>query len=405
MKTYKYKALSKDGAKVNGVIDAVDEYAAVEKIRVDSPVVLEITEVEEDKGIMKFLNADLGAKKVDYKALSVMCSQFSIILQSGVAIDHAIRMIGEQTEDKRLKKMLEKSAEDVAQGTPMSTAFERNYPTLPVLFIETIRAGEMSGTIGHSFATLQKYYEKSYQLNQKIRSATSYPLFVLVVAIVVLIIIMGFVMPTFTSIFDDLGAEIPVMTQILIAISNFFARWWWLMLLVVAVLIIGINMWKHTEKGLEKWSLWMLKMPVFGNINNLQACTEFSTTMAALLEAGMGVADSLEVTSKCMSNHKHQVQVHGMVEKIQTGHTLGEVMREEGYFPQVLNEMTAVGEETGELATTLSTIGDYYTNEYNYATNRAIAKLEPTLLIVMAIFAGFIVISLYLPMFTMYDAM
>lgn len=405
MNTYKYSAISKDGAKVNGFLEAVDEYTAVSKIKLECPVVLSVEELKEQSGLAKLLNADIGGKKVDIKALSVMCSQFSIILSSGVPVDAAIRMIASQTVDKKLKTMLEKAAEDVAQGSTMSDAFARNYPQLPVLFIETVRAGEISGTIDRSFATLQKYYEKNYQLSAKIRQATSYPLFVLAVAVVVLIVIMGFVMPKFTSMFDELGASIPPMTKVLILVSNFFAKWWLLILFIIALLVILVEVWKHSDKGLYQWAELCLRFPVIGPINNLQACTEFSSTMSALLEAGMGVADSLEVTSKCMSNALHQKNVHGMVEKVQTGHMLGDVMKESGYFPQVLNEMTAVGEETGELAGTLSVIGDYYTNEYNFATQKAISKLEPTLLIFLALFAGFIVIALYLPMFTMYDAM
>lgn len=405
MNTYKYSAISKDGAKVHGFLEAVDEYTAVSKIKLECPVVLSAEELKEQSGLSKFLNADIGGKKVDIKALSVMCSQFSIILSSGVPVDAAIRMIASQTVDKKLKTMLEKAAEDVAQGSTMSDSFARNYPQLPVLFIETVRAGEISGTIDRSFATLQKYYEKNYQLSAKIKQATSYPLFVLAVAVVVLIVIMGFVMPKFTSMFDELGASIPAMTKVLILVSNFFAKWWLLILFIIALLVILVEVWKHSDKGLYQWAELCLKFPVIGPINNLQACTEFSSTMSALLEAGMGVADSLEVTSKCMSNALHQKNVHGMVEKVQTGHMLGDVMKESGYFPQVLNEMTAVGEETGELAGTLGVIGDYYTNEYNFATQKAISKLEPTLLIFLALFAGFIVIALYLPMFTMYDAM
>ena len=405
MNTYKYSALSPDGAKVNGVVDAVDEYAAVRRIKTDCPVVLSISEVKEQAGVVKFLNADIGGKKVDLKSLSVMCSQFHIIMGSGVPVDAAIRMIAQQTVDKNLRRMLEKSADDVSQGTPMSVAFSKNYPQLPTLFIETVRAGEISGTIDRSFGTLEKYYEKTYKLQQKVKAALSYPLFVLGVAIVVLIVVMGSVMPTFTSIFKDLGADLPMITVVLISITNFFQKWWALILAVIALAIILLEVWKHSDQGRLQWAKFVLRAPVFGNINNLQACTEFATTMATLLEAGMGVDDSLDVTSKCMSSAYHQDQVHSMVEQVQTGAPLGQIMKNNGYFPQVLNEMTAVGEETGELAKTLSVIGDYYTNEYNFATNKAVSKLEPALLIVLALFAGFIVIALYLPMFTMYNAM
>lgn len=403
MISYKYTAQSRDGARVSGVLEAVDEYAAVASIKQEYPIVLSISEVKQG-GLSGILNKEINTK-IDHKALSVMCSQFSIILTSGVAIDRAIMIVAEQTRDKKLKKMLTSSAKDVAQGSTMADAFEKNCPQMPVVFIETIRAGELSGTIDHAFATLQDYYEKSYKVTQKIKQAMSYPIFVMVVAVIVIAIVMIFVMPTFISTFNDLGGELPTMTVVLIHISNFFAKWWPIILAVILTAIVGFKIAVSTEKGRLWWAKHKLTSPITGNINTLQGATQFATTMAALTQAGMTVSDSLRITAKVMDNYALQRDVAPMAEQVETGHTLGEVIKESKYFPQVLDEMTAVGEDTGELGKTLTTIGDYYTNEYNYAVQKAISKIEPTMLIIMAVIAGFIVISLYLPMFTMYNYM
>ena len=403
MITYKYTAMSKDGAKVTGVVNAIDEYSAVDRIKAKYPVVVKVEEVN-DTLWNRLMNVELGPK-FDEKALSVMCSQFSIVLNSGVPIDTCLNMIAAQTKDKKLKKMLEMSAEDVAQGTPIATAFEKNYPDLPITFLETIRAGEISGTLGDSFASLQTFYEQSYQLNQKVKSAMSYPLFVLGVGVIVLIVIMAFVMPTFVSMFDDLGGELPGITKFLISVTNFFQKYWLIMILVIIVGIIVFKVYTGTEKGKEQWARFLLKAPVIGNLNTLQGSTEFASTMATLLKAGLTVGDALEVTSKVMSNYVLSKEVHSMVEKIATGQELSNIMKQSEYFPQVLKEMTGVGEKTGELESTLETIAAYYTNEYNYAVSAAIAKLEPAMLIFLALFAGFIVIALYLTMFTMYSYM
>ena len=177
------------------------------------------------------------------------------------------------------------------------------------------------------------------------------------------------------------------------------------MILVFVVIYIIFKVYTKSDKGRIEWGKFMLKVPVLGNLNTLQGATEFASTMATLLKAGLTVGDALEVTSKVLSNPALAEDVHGMVEKVATGQELGNIMRQNQYFPQVLKEMTAVGEKTGELEKTLETIADYYTNEYDYAVSQAIAKLEPTMMIFLAIFAGFIVIALYLPMFTMYDMM
>ncbi|MDD6350787.1 MAG: type II secretion system F family protein [Lachnospiraceae bacterium] len=405
MKTYRYTGLSEGGAKVSGVVDALDEFAAVNQIKPTCPIITDIKEVKEVTGPFAFLFSDIGGKKLNQKSLSVMCNQFAIILSSGVPVDDAMRLVSTQTEDKVLKKILMRSAEDISHGSSVADAFVKNGANLPQLFIETIRAGEISGTLVHSFQTMAEYYEKAYKMRQKIKTTMTYPIFVLIIAVVVLIVVIGFVMPTFTRIFESLNADLPMQTVILINISHFFAKWWWVIAAVIVGLLLVLHFWKKSDAGKEKWAVFLLHAPGIGKINNLQACTEFSTTMSALLSSGMSVADSLEITSKCMTNEYHKRNVFSMVELIRTGHTLGEVMKTKGYFPDVLNEMTSVGEETGELSKTLKVIGDYYSNEYDYATKQALARLEPALLVFLALFAGYIVISLYLPMFTMYNNM
>lgn len=401
MTTYKYVAMSPDGAKVTGIVNAVDEFTAVEMIKAKCPVILEVKEVKEKKSI---LDMEIGPK-YDAKALSIMCNQFAIVLSSGVTVDNCLTMIAQQTKDKRLKKMLLSSAEDVALGTSIALSFEKNYPGLPVTFIETIRAGEASGTLDKSFESLASFYEKSYGFTQKVKSAMSYPLFVMGVAVVVLIVIMAFVMPTFTSMFTELGGELPGITKALVGMTDFFQRYWLAILAIIILAIVGFKLYQKNENGRLKIAQLALKLPVFGNLNSLQAATEFSSNMATLLGAGLTISDALAVTSKVMSNYAISEEVKAMGEKIKTGAELGTVIKKSEYFPDVLKEMTAVGERTGEMEKTLQTISVYYSSEYNYAVTKAISKLEPAMLVFLALFAGFIVIALYLPMFTMYNMM
>lgn len=404
MRSFKYSALSRDGAKVNGVMDAIDEYSAVDKIKVDCPVVLSIQPVKTG-GVYDMLNADVGSRKADAKALSIMCSQFSVIISSGIAIDDCLSMIAAQTEDKKLKKMLNLSAEDVSQGIPLASAFEKNYPDLPILFTETIRAGEISGTLESAFNSLYEYYKKSNIVSQKTKSAMAYPSFVIAVAVVVMIIIMVKVIPTFTSMFKDFGAELPLPTKILIAITEWFQSWWLVFVGILAALYVAFKIWTRSDKGKLQWSKFVLNMPTFGNIQRLNAAQQFSTSMASLIGSGLSVAESLAITSKCLDSYAASREVEAMSEKIETGSALSEVIKKSEYLPDVLKEMTGVGERTGELEKTLSTVGTYYIQETDYATQRMLSKLEPTMLIIIAIIAGFIVISIYLPMFTMYNYM
>ncbi len=401
MNSYKYNALSADGAKVKGIIEAVDEYQAVDKIKEKCPIVISVDEVKNTK-MNSVLNNELG-KKVDSKALSVMCSQFAIILEAGTPLNKTIKMIASQTEDKKLKKMLENAYDDVTYGSTLESAFRKNYDGLPEVFLETIKAGEQSGNLPGSFANMQKYFDKSFKTTQKLKAVTGYPLFVLCVAIVVVIVVMVVVVPTLTSVFGELGGELPLMTKILIATSEWFAKWWMILLGIILAIYVFYKLSTSTEKGQIRKSIRKLHLPILGNIATLTNAQEFANTMASLLEAGLTVGDALRVTSRCLTNYAVSKEVFAMAEKVETGTSLSEAINKSEYLPTTLKEMTGVGEKSGELVKTLKTIGDYYANEADYAIKSALDKLEPTLLILLAIFAGYIVISIYLPMFTMYS--
>lgn len=403
MISYRYKALSKDGAKVNGVVEAIDEMHAVEKIREKCPIVIDISEVKTG-GIYDILNIEIG-KKVDVKALSVMCSQFAIILSAGTPINQALHMIASQTQDKKLKKMLAKAYEDVNHGSSVEAAFRKNYNGLPEVFLETIRAGEISGSLPTSFENMHLYFDKQFKNTQKLKSVTSYPMFVLVIAVIVVIVVMVMVVPTLTSVFSDLGGDLPVITKLLIGISNWFGKYWIILVGMICALIVGIKVMTSGEEGKIRKGECLLKLPVIGKINMLSSSQEFSNTMATLLDAGLSVSEALRVTSKCLRNDAIAREVYAMAEKVETGVSLSDAMNKSKYLPQVLREMSGVGEKSGELVATLKTIGDYYTNETDFAMKSALDKLEPTMLVLLALFAGFIVVAIYLPMFTMYSLM
>lgn len=403
MNSYKYSALSKDGAKVKGVMEAMDEYDAIDKIKVNNSIVLDIEKIKTG-GIFDVLAMDVNPK-IKVKPLAIMCSQFAIILNAGTPIDQTIKMIAAQTQDKKLKKLLDNAYLDVSHGSTIEAAFRKNSNALPEVFLQTIKAGEQSGKLALSFENMQKYFENSFKNSQKLKSATTYPLFVLAVAVVVVIVVMVKVIPTLTSVFAELGGELPIMTQVLINVSNWFRSYWLILIGIILVFYIGYKLYTKNEDNKIKVAESKLKLPILGNINLLANCQEFSTTMATLLDAGLTVSEALRTTSKCLTNDALSKEVYAMAEKIDTGSSLTDTMSNSKYLPITLKEMTGIGEKSGELVSTLKTIGDYYTNETDYATKTALAKLEPTMLIILAIFAGYIVMAIYLPMFTMYSMM
>ena len=406
MATFKYKALTPDGVEMKGVMQAPDEYSAVQRIRQKCPVIQEITQVRESNESKSVLNLEIGSKKIDEKALSVMCSQFAIMLRSGQMIGRVMQMVADQTENKQLKKLLEHCAEDVEQGSTVASALERHGgKVLPMTFIETVRAGEMAGTLETSFTKLESYYEKSYKNKQKIKSVMSYPIFVMVVAVVVVIVIMAKVVPALSATFSDLGGELPMITKVLIAISSFFQRWYILMIIVIIALVVGLKLYFGTEKGRLVKGKLLLTMPVIGKINIFSSAAQFADTMSTMLSSGLTVNHAVEVTGKVLDNALLSEEVGAMIPRIEEGRGLGECMKNSQYFPDNLKEMVSVGEESGSLDETLMTIADYYYNEQDHATQQAVSKLEPTIMVFLAGFAGFIVLAIYLPMFTMYNLM
>ena len=328
------------------------------------------------------------------------------MLRSGQMIGRVMQRGADQTADKKLKKLLQDCAEDVEEGSSVASALERHGDKmLPMTFIETVRAGEMAGTLETSFTKLESYYEKSYKNKQKVKSVMSYPIFVMVVAVIVLIVIMAKVVPSLAATFSDLGGELPLITQILINTSKFFQRWYILMIIVIIALVVGLKLYFGTEKGRLVKGRLMRTLPVVGKINIFSGAAQFADTMSTMLSSGLTVNHAVEVTGKVLDNALLSEQVGAMIPKIEEGRGLGECMKACEFFPDNLKEMVSVGEESGSLDETLMTIADYYYNEQDHATQQAVSKLEPTIMVFLAGFAGVIVLAIYLPMFTMYNLM
>lgn len=246
MTTYKYKGQSLSGARVSGVVRAYDEFEAVAKLRDTCAF---ITKIEPVKERGNALDKPIGFRLKD-KELALLCSQFSIILTSGLSVMRCVEMVASQTRNKYTRRMLEKVAEEVGAGYSLAQSFESNAPYLPATFIETVRAGEESGTLALCFDRLHRYYERTAKTRAKIISTMTYPAMVIVVAIIVFIIIIAVAVPAFTDAFADLGeGELPGVTKALMAVSGFFNRWWWLLLLIASALVIAYLAFKRTERG------------------------------------------------------------------------------------------------------------------------------------------------------------
>lgn len=394
--TYKYKALSKKGAEIEGVVEAFDEFEAINKIKESYGVVTSISPV-------KLGHKKVVSGKISEKALAILCSQLSIIIGAGLPILRAVEMIAAQTENKRLKSIMEAATTDVAAGLSLAKSLQGKGEELPVTFIETIRSGEESGTLEHSLNHLQAYYNKSAKMKSKVKNAMIYPVFTLLVAFVVVIIIMVKAVPVFTNSFAEMGTDLPLPTRALIATSEFFAKYWIVLAAIAALAVVVFKLLDKQEESHLKIEKSRLRIPMFGKLERLKLASQFAATMATLLGAGLSVVEAVNITGRVMDNDYLGGQVHSTVAMLEEGRRLGDSLHSNTELPQLLVEMTAVGEETGALEATLDTIGKFYDNEIDIISSRMITLLEPIIICILAFVVLFILSAVYAPMFSLYS--
>lgn len=404
MAHFRYTALSRDGEKVTGIVEAYNEVDASRRVKEDYGMVLKLSPVRVRPP--NLLTSDVGSGHLNSKAFTVICSQFAIILSAGVPLARAVNLIAERTTDKVLKRLLDQVGDDVENGRSISSSFaEHGKKLLPLTFIETIHSGEESGNIEKSFESMHEHFDKQAKMAAKVRGAMAYPLFVLAVAVIVIVVLMVAVVPTFIEMFEEFDAQLPLMTRMLIAMSEFFRDNLILMIVGIAIIVLGIHFYGKTEKGGVRLGKLQLKLPLLGNIALLTAASEFANSMTTLMESGLPMTRAVNITSKVMTNRYLSEEVGKLSGDLEEGKSLGISMREQALLPNILIDMTAVGEESGELTKTLHTVARFYDGELDQAIKSLLSKMEPALLVVLGGIAGFIVLSVYLAMFQLYSAM
>lgn len=398
--TFAYQALTPSGEKIDGVVEAFDETEAVQQVRQDYPIVLSIHPVK----VRKKRDRTLFTPSVSQKSLAMACSQLGIILDSGLPIVRALSLIGDQTEDKLLRHIFQQVTEDVSSGYSLADSFEsRGAGKLPSVFIETIRAGEESGTLDVSFRRLHKYFDKSAKIKAKTVAALTYPIFVIAVAVVVIIIIMAVAVPMFTSTFASMGTELPLPTRMVIGMSNFVTHYGLIALVAGTLLVILLLTWKRKqEKGRLLFASLALRLPVLGKLVRMRAASQFANTMSTLLTAGLPIMQAIAITARVQRNYRIATQISTAAFALEEGKRLDDVLRHCPDLPTLLTEMTAVGEDAGSLEQTLDVVGEFFDSEVETLTNKALSLLEPILIVCLAFFVVLVLFAVYLAMFSMY---
>ena len=400
MPAYQYEAVYANGEHAAGVVEALNENDAVAQIRQTCEVVLSLREVR--TGTKDPLER---FRKVDSKSLALTCRQFSIILKAGLPLVQTVDLVAGQTGDKALSRLLRQVAEDVGGGWSLSYSLEQRGKQLPVTFRESIRAGEEAGDLVSAFERMSIYYERMHKTKTKAASTLLYPAFVIAVAVIVVAVIMIYAVPALSSTFVSMDVELPWVTKALIGLSNFIAKYIWLIVAVIAAAAFGLRLYGHTEKGGSRLDKMKLSIPIIGKINQMAGASQFAHTMSTLLTAGMSILQCVEVSGRTMSNECMAGEVLGTLAGVESGHSLGECMSLAEELPAMLVQMVTVGEATGSMESTLEVLAEYYDSETDVKTKRAITLLEPTIIVILSIFVAFILVAVYLPMFSLYANM
>lgn len=396
MAQYNYKAMDKSGKAKKGSIEAISLDKAKEKLKSEGLIVQEVKEQGAGK---------IGkGKKVKDKDLAVFCKQFSAVLNAGVTIISALEMMSEQLDNKTLKRALQEAQAYVQKGGTLADAFKLNPKVFPPIMINMVAAGEMSGNLEICFDRLTTHFETANALQSKVKGAVTYPIVILiVVAIVVTVLLVG-VIPQFSQMFDDLGSELPAATQMLVNFSEFLQHKWYILVIVVAALVFGLKAFGKTEAGSLVYAKIGMKFPLFGPLTIKSAAATFSRTMSTLMASGISLIDAVEQVAKMINNRIIREALLDAKVQISKGVPLSKPLRDCGIFPPMLPQMTRIGEETGNIEDMMDKVADYYEMEVNDATDALTAAMEPLIIVIMGVVVGGIVMAIYSPMLSMYDA-
>ena len=396
MAQYNYKAMDKNGKAKKGSIEAINLDKAKEKLKSEGLIVQDIKEQGAGK--------KGGGKKVKDKDLAVFCKQFSAVLNAGVTIISALEMMSEQLEYLNELDDGGKAQAYVQKGGTLADAFKLNPKVFPPIMINMTAAGEMSGNLEICFDRLTTHFETANALHSKVKGAVTYPIVILIVVVAVVAVLLVGVIPQFSQMFDDLGSELPAATQMLVNLSNFLQHKWYILVIIVAAIVFGLKAFGKTEPGSLMYAKIGIKFPLFGNLTIKSAAATFSRTMATLMASGISLIDAVEQVAKMINNRIIREALLDAKTQIAKGVPLSKPLRDCGIFPPMLPQMTKIGEETGNIEDMMDKVADYYEMEVNDATDALTAAMEPLIIVIMGVVVGGIVMAIYSPMLSMYDA-
>jgi type IV pilus assembly protein PilC len=402
MATYAFKALDLAGAPSKGEIEASDKQTVASQLRSRGLIVVDIEEQTPASA------GDLLARfhKIKADDLVIATRQLSTMVSSGMSLLRALYVIEEQTESEKLREVWIEVRKDVEAGVALSDALERHPEAFNELYVAMVQAGETGGILDQTLVRVAEQLEKDAALRRQIKAAMVYPSVIGGFAFVVLFALVTFLVPVFEKIFKDFGGELPAITKFTVWLSHVFTQRWYVMFAVVFAVVWLFRYWKRSERGRIQWDTLKLKFPMkIGGIVQKVALARFSRTFSGLIAAGVPMLEAIDITGKTSGNKVIEKAMDDVRDSVKKGGSLTQPMtRVPEAFPVMVTQMIGVGEETGALETMMTKVADFYEEQVDAAVKALTSILEPVMIVVVGAIVGFIVISMYLPMFKVYDS-
>jgi type IV pilus assembly protein PilC len=399
MATFVFRAVDLAGVPARGEVDAESKQAVTDQLKSRGLIVLDINAKKGSKEI----SIDFF-ERVKARDLTVMTRQLATMVTSGVTILRALYVLEEQTQSKLLKRALVQIRKDVEAGLPLSDALARHPKIFSPLYIAMVRSGETGGMLESALLRTSDQLEKEDALRRQVRAAMIYPAVVVSFAVIVLIALVAFIVPVFAKVFKDFGGKLPGLTQFTVGLSDFLTSRWYVCIAIVVAVAWGFLAWKKSTWGRAQWDRFRLRIPMrIGEVVQKIALARWSRTLSALTNAGVPILQAIEVTGKTAGNKVVEDAMDSVRDSVKRGGTISAPLKEVAVFPSMVVHMVGVGEETGALDTMLTKIADFYEDEVNAAIKALTSILEPVMIIIIGAIVGFIVISMYLPLFKVYD--
>lgn len=401
MPVFVYEARDAGGQLKKDKIEAPNMRMATQRLQEQKMTVINIKEQSGNPAQADVLGWYQKFKKVNEQALVVFSRQFATMINAGLAMVRCLDILSEQTEDKKLQTTLIQVRRDVEGGSTLSNALAKHPTVFSTLYTSMVKAGEMGGVLDEVLERLAGFMEKDFGLKKKVKSALTYPVVILIMALGIVFFLVTYILPTFVQLFEGMSLQLPLPTKILIGVTK-GARNPYIFIPALGLFGAGmfaLNRYVATPLGRKQYDLMKLNVPVFGLLNKKVAISRFCRTLGTLLSSGVPIMQALEIVGKASGNEIIAMTVGKIRESIREGESIASPLGASGMFPPMVTQMVAVGEETGNLDAMLSKISDFYDTEVEYLLASLTSMLEPIMIVGMGAVVGFIVISVFLPLY------